>query len=118
MNTRIFTGSIFGACVLALAFGTGAAQATGTKTPEASNATAATNATSSNGESKATKHKHSQHHSASHNSSHVHHKHTASAPMGSDQETAYKAALRSCVEGPAGQRDNCLNGAIARFGRS
>ena len=119
MNARIFTGSIFGACILVLAFGIGAAQATGNTAPQASSATAATNnGASASGESKATMHKHSQHHATSHNSSHTHHKHMTSATTGSDQETAYRAALKSCVEEPATQRDNCLNDAIVRFGRS
>jgi len=118
MNARILTRSIFGPCILALALGTGAAQATSNKASDTSSATPATSTTSNSGESKATMHKHSRHHAASHNSSHTNHKHVASATTGGDQETAYRAALKSCVEGPAAQRDNCLDDAIVRYGGS
>jgi hypothetical protein len=37
-------------------------------------------------------------------------------PM-SDQQAAYRTALKRCVAGPAEQRDTCLNDAIARFRR-
>jgi len=33
-------------------------------------------------------------------------------------DSAYRAALRRCVEGPQGQRQSCLDDAIARFSRS
>lgn len=121
MNARILTRSILGGCILALAFGT-AAQATGSKASQTSAAAekpAATSTTSGSGETaKATMHKHSQHHATSHSSSPTHHKHMASAPAAGNQETTYRAALKSCVEGPAGQRDSCLDNAIMRFGRS
>ena len=118
MNPRIFTRSIFAACILALMFGTAAAQATGNKPSDTSSTTAATNTTPNSGQSKNTMHKHSQHNAASHNASHTHHKHVASAAPASDSATAYRAALKSSVEGPAAQRDGCIDGAIVRFGRS
>jgi len=33
-------------------------------------------------------------------------------------ETAYQTALRRCVQGQGQQRDQCLDDAIARYGRS
>ena len=33
-------------------------------------------------------------------------------------DPAYRAALKHCVAGPEGQRDSCLDDAIARFGQS
>src|ERR1700757_2068780 len=101
MNARPLSRSVFGICILALALSTGVVQATGSKTPETSGATAANNTTSTPGESKASTPKQSTHHAASHKSSRTHHKHMASATRASDPETAYRAALKSCLEGPA-----------------
>ena len=33
-------------------------------------------------------------------------------------DSAYRAALRQCVTGPAAQRDTCLDQAIARYGHA
>jgi len=33
-------------------------------------------------------------------------------------DPAYRAALKDCVAGPDGQRDSCIDDAIARFGQS
>ena len=35
-----------------------------------------------------------------------------------ESETPYQAALKQCVEGPAGQRDSCIDQAISQYGRS
>ncbi len=39
-------------------------------------------------------------------------------PPVSSQESQYRTALRQCVEGQASRRDQCLDDAIARYGRS
>jgi hypothetical protein len=41
-----------------------------------------------------------------------------SEPTVSGEESAYRTALRHCVEGQAAQRDRCLDDAISRYGRS
>jgi hypothetical protein len=33
-------------------------------------------------------------------------------------DPAYREALKQCVAGPEGQRDSCIDDAIARFGQS
>ena len=43
---------------------------------------------------------------------------TASAEPASGADTAYRAALRQCVTGPAAQRDSCIDDAIARYGHA
>jgi hypothetical protein len=43
------------------------------------------------------------------------HAHERSAKAG---DTPYHAALKQCVEGPSGQRDNCIDQAISQYGRS
>jgi len=35
-----------------------------------------------------------------------------------DNESPYHAALKQCVEGPANQRDHCIDQAINQYGRS
>jgi hypothetical protein len=59
-----------------------------------------------------------KHHSTTH-----HQKHPKSQPMeaasaAGSQESAYRAALKNCVAGPAAQKERCLDDAIARHGRS
>jgi hypothetical protein len=46
------------------------------------------------------------------------HKPMASAQPAGSRETSYQMALRHCAQGPIGQRDSCLDSAIARYGRS
>ena len=41
----------------------------------------------------------------------------ARSASGARQQTAYRAALRKCVSGPAERRERCLDEAIARFHR-
>ena len=43
---------------------------------------------------------------------------TASAEPASGTDTAYRAALRQCVTGPAAQRDSFIDDAIARYGHA
>jgi len=46
--------------------------------------------------------------------------HTAHAkePNAKREDTEYRTALRRCVEGQTAQRDQCLQNAISRYGRS
>ena len=121
MDARILAGSIVGAWAFAMALGA-AAQTTGSQSAQTSapaDKPAATGTpAASSGAAKATKHKHPQHHAASKSASHGHDKHIASAPTAGSQDSAYRAALRGCVTGPATLRDSCVDSAIARYGRS
>ena len=56
-------------------------------------------------------------HATAHHTSHAKHAERGSSAMASSQDSAYRAALRSCVAGPAGQKESCLDNAIKRFGR-
>jgi len=42
----------------------------------------------------------------------------ANAMESNTGDSAYRAALRRCVTGPASQRDSCLDDAIARYARA
>lgn len=59
-----------------------------------------------------------KHHTTAHHQAQGKQKPMAEESPGSVQDTAYGNALRHCVEGQAGQRDSCLDNAIARFGRA
>lgn len=59
-----------------------------------------------------------EHHATAHHKTHAKHKRMATASPASNQDTAYHAALKHCVAGPAGQRESCLDDTIARFGRA
>jgi hypothetical protein len=58
------------------------------------------------------------HHAKVHHTSHAGHENTAMRSAGKAGETAYRAALRHCVAGPAAQREGCLDSTIVRFGRT
>jgi len=119
LNRPMLSGFILGACALVLALGAQAAGNTTSSTgATAEKASASDGATSNHATaSQHSAHQHSRHHAA-HASGHKHPAHTTAAAPASSQDAAYQTALRSCVEGPAGQRDSCLDGAISRFGRS
>jgi len=120
MNRQILTRPILGACIAMMAFaaqaqsyGTHAANTapppgqTATHSPSPSSSTGQTAAPAQNKQRAASRHESSGQHKA--------------VPEASNEmsgDTAYRSALRSCVQGPEGQRDSCLDGAIARFGRS
>ena len=59
-----------------------------------------------------------KHHSTAHHQAHAKHQPMAAASPAGEQDSAYRAALETCVAGPTSQKDRCLNDAIARFGRS
>lgn len=42
---------------------------------------------------------------------------TTTSPAG-NKETAYRMALRHCVQGPPGAKDNCIDDAIMEHQRS
>ena len=107
-----------GVCLTLLALSAGGQTATGNPSQSATGqgAAATANAPSSHSAPKpktaaASTHKHHATHPATHT------KHDQPATSGY-RETPYRTALRSCVAGPAGQRDRCLDDAIARYGRS
>ena len=118
MNLKSVYPVGLGVCLTLLALSAGGQTATGNPSPAATGqgAAATANAPSSEsaGKSKtaaASTHKHHATHHATHT------KHDQPATSGY-RETPYRTALRSCVTGPAGQRDRCLDDAIARYGRS
>jgi hypothetical protein len=57
------------------------------------------------------------HHAAKHSSTQARSPAMAMTATGTGNP-AYRSALRDCVAGPEGQRDSCLDDAIARFGQS
>ena len=112
MDRKTLTRTILAGCVLALAL-----DASGQAT--SAGATQTSNANGNTTSPKNASHKHHQHHAASHKMSNgTQHKPMGSGSSASSSETAYRLALRQCVEGPMGRRDSCLDDAIARYGRS
>ncbi|HEY1327433.1 MAG TPA: hypothetical protein VGI14_10875 [Casimicrobiaceae bacterium] len=57
------------------------------------------------------------HHASKHAASGMRHGH-AKTGASHEAESPYQAALKRCVEGPAGQRDNCIDQAIDQYSRS
>ena len=55
------------------------------------------------------------HHATTHRGTHTA---RANESKGSMREDAYRTALRQCVEGQESRRDQCLDDAISRYGRS
>jgi hypothetical protein len=116
MKARIVYSAAVGACVTLMALSAGGQTTTGNTSNATTTAGAAASAA---GKSVVTPSSSTQkHHATTHHQSNAKHKHIASASPASNHETAYDAALKQCVAGPAGQRENCLDGAIARFGRA
>lgn len=124
MNSKDACTLGLGVCVSLLALSAAGQTATGNPpaaAPQGAAATASAPASDSAGKAKAahpSTHKHhaSAHHASAHHAKHTKHEHVTAA--GGHQETAYQTALKSCVAGPAGQRDRCLDDAIARYARS
>jgi hypothetical protein len=114
MKARIAYPAGLGVCLAALALAASGQTSSGNQTHATTDAakTATGNAavnSSSNPD---------QHHATAHHRSNTKQKHMARASPSDYRETAYSAALKQCVMGPTGQRDSCLDGAIARFGRA
>jgi len=63
----------------------------------------------------AKQHQAKQHHTKHHQATHA--PRTTETSVNS-RDNPYRTALRRCVEGQSAQRDQCLNDAIARYGRS
>ncbi len=59
--------------------------------------------------------KHAMTHAKSHHAMHKQMTHATPAP---DPDTAYRMALKQCVQGPPAQKDSCIDQTIARFGRA
>jgi hypothetical protein len=59
-----------------------------------------------------------KHHSTTHQQMHHEPQSMGAASAAGSRESAYRAALRTCVAGPAAQKERCLDDAIARHGRS
>lgn len=119
MNLRNAYRVGLGVCLPLLALSASGQAATGNPSQSATGqgAAATANAPKSDSASKpktaaASTHKH---HAPAHHTTHAKYDQAATA---SSHETAYRTALRSCVAGPAGQRERCLDDAIARYGRS
>lgn len=121
MNARKYYPAILGSLLAVLATGS-AAQSTPPAKSEAATQHEATT-TSAPAKTHHAKAHHakstqakSTHHAKAHHAAQAGTEHKTSAMNG--RETPYQTALRRCVEGQAGQRDQCLDSAISRFGRS
>ena len=115
MKTRIVCSAAAGVCLTLIALSAGGQTTTG----NTSSATPTASSPSVSGKSAVTPGSSTQkHHAATHHQSKAKHQHTAAASPVGNQETAYQAALKQCVAGPAAQRESCLDSAIARFGRA
>jgi hypothetical protein len=55
---------------------------------------------------------------ASHAKTPATHKPMAQSAPPPDRDTAYRMALKQCVQGPATQKDSCIDSAIVRFGHA
>ena len=118
MNLRNAYSVGLGVFLMLSALSAGGQTATGNPSQSATGqgGAAATNAPSSHSSAKPKTAATSTHkHHATHPTTHS--KHDQAATSGY-HETAYRTALRSCVAGPAGQRERCLDDAITRYGRS
>jgi hypothetical protein len=121
MKLRTFYPASIGVCLTLLALSAGGQTTTGNAshdavTPgKAATAGATTSAASKSAMAPASN---TQHHATAHHKTHAKHKQMATASPTSNQDTAYHAALKHCVAGPAGQRESCLDDTIARFGRA
>jgi hypothetical protein len=115
VKTRIVCSAAVGACLTLIALSAGGQTTTG----NTSSATTTASTASAAGKSAVTPASSTQkHHATAHHQSKAKHKHMTAASPAGNHETAYQAALKQCVTGPAGQRESCLDGAIARFGRA
>ena len=118
MNRPFLTRPILGVCIAVMALAA-QAQSPGAQpgsTPSQSGKSAAMNAGSPSSDAQTAPPAHMQR-ATPHRGS-TGHKAMPEASNETSGDTAYRSALRSCVEGPAAQRDTCLDSAIARYGRS
>ncbi len=121
MNTHPVPTIILAAGLLAIAFGVSAADNAGSSTTSnAAEPNPATSAPAKPANATPMHHSHMVHHSAMHHGamhgSAMHSNEMAEYSAG-HAETAYRMALRQCVEGPLAQRDTCLDTAISHYGR-
>ena len=118
MNLRSAYPAGIGVFLTLLTLSAAGQQTAGASVAPSKTATANTAASDAAGKSdtKSTSGTH-KHHVKAHHNEHARRQSTTAASTG-NQETAYRAALRNCVAGPAAQRDSCLDNSIARFGRS
>jgi hypothetical protein len=121
MNSRSMYPAGLGVCLALLALSAEGQTTAGSSSQAAnapSNATAANTSTSAAAVTKAPASGHHKHHSAAHHQMHAKGEPMVAAPTAGSQESAYRAALKNCVAGPAEQKERCLDDAIARHGRS
>ena len=120
--------AVFAASVLAQAPAPNTTTAPSTSAPAATSAgaTGTTDGTSSQqtgetgAKAKKTQHAKKEHQAKQHQTKHhqaTHAPRTTETSVNS-RDNPYRTALRRCVEGQSAQRDQCLNDAIARYGRS
>jgi len=83
--------------------------------PSGASTSAASSATSAQPAQAKPKHA-ARKHSATHGAMHHHATMARGETAGAD--SAYRAALRDCVTGPASERDRCLDQAISRYGHA
>ena len=107
MKSASLCPAALGVCLTFLALSAGAQTVTGNASPAATGSSTMAHAASTH-----------KHHAMAHHQTHAKHMHTGARASGSNQDEAYRSALKSCVAGPQTQRDGCLDDAIARFGHS
>ncbi len=97
-----------------------AANTTATSTPPVASRTAPADNTAAPAPKATTAHATGKHerHATKHHSMHRRDTTMAAAAKTGTGDPAYRTALKNCVAGPEGQRDSCLDDAIARFGQS
>jgi hypothetical protein len=139
MNARRYYPAVLASCVALFAIGAGAqtpststaSPATSATAPASSTAAPATSGSEATSEqqsaqgavpakkttkaTKTTKTAKTTHHTKEHNATHATQR---SQPPASSEESQYRTALRQCVQGQASRRNQCLDDAIARYGRS
>jgi len=138
MNARKYYPAVLASCVAFFAIGAGAqtpstsaASPTSAAAPASSAAPPAASGSEATGEqqgaqgaapakkttkaTKTTKAAKTTHHAKKQNATHATQR---SQPPASSEESQYRTALRQCVEGQASRRNQCLDDAIARYGRS
>jgi len=111
MNSRHCYPTIVGSCIAAFAACVFAQAPATSAAVSASGAAQATEHPPAAQTSAPAKMHHAKKHKAMHSA-------RTNESMANPQDAAYRTALRQCVEGQASQRDQCLDDAIARYGRS
>ena len=116
--------ALLGSCIVMFSLSAGVQAADSAPYTASTSATPAAS-TGANGAMAATAHGSSGMHATTKHASHAmkHHsmprRDTAMAATTTGTgDPAYRAALKGCVAGPEGQRDSCIDDAIARFGQS